>query len=58
MMASVAPRHLCASCTRYIGLVGRCPYCDADTPHRRTLVLLRATALLLGIGGPLLLLAL
>ena len=58
MTSPADTRHLCPSCTRFIGLVGRCPYCDADTPHRRTLVLLRATALLLGIGGPLLLLAL
>ncbi len=58
MTSPADTRHLCPSCTRFIGLVGRCPYCDADTPHRRTLVLLRGTALLLGFGGTLLLLAL
>lgn len=58
MTSPADTRHLCPSCTRFIGRVARCPYCEADTPFRRRLVILRWAASLLGFGGVLCLLAL
>ena len=47
---------LCPACRRFIGMTTRCPFCGAESRHRRPVMLLRCAASVLSVGGILLLL--
>lgn len=49
------PESDCSSCGRFIGPALRCPYCDADAPTRISKIRLRIVAVILAVGGVLLL---
>jgi hypothetical protein len=45
------PSPLCPSCERFIGPVGKCPYCDADARKMPMMVAVRIVAILLATVG-------